>query len=49
VTTTGTLVTNVIAPSGAETIMEVSGSMTINLAKVTLTLRYLNGSWRISQ
>lgn len=47
VTTTGTLLTNVIAPNGAETIMEVAGSMTLDEASVTVTLRYLNSSWRI--
>jgi len=47
ITTTGTLITNVVAPSGAETIMGVVGNMTIDRAGVTVTLRYLNSSWRI--
>jgi len=47
VTCTGSLLTNVITPAGAETIMETAGSMTLDKAGVTVTLRYLNSSWRI--
>ena len=47
VTTTGTLTTNVIARSGSDTIMEVAENMTLDKAAVTVTLRYLNNSWRV--
>lgn len=47
VTCTGALATNVIAPNGAETIMEVAGSMTLDKAGATITLKYLQNSWRI--
>jgi len=47
VTATGTLLSNVITPNGADTIMETAGSMTIDKAKATVTLRYLNSSWRL--
>lgn len=47
VTCTGTLLTNVITPAGAETIMEAAGAMTIDKAKATVTLRYLQNSWRL--
>lgn len=47
VTTTGTLLTNVITPNGAQTIMETAGSMTIDKAQATVTLRFLSNSWRI--
>lgn len=47
ITCTGALATNVIAPNGAETIMEVAGPMTLDKAGATVTLRYLSNSWRI--
>ena len=40
------LTTNVIARNG-KTIMKLSEDMTINNATATVTLRYLNSSWRI--
>lgn len=47
ITTTGTLITNSVTPAGAETIMETSGAMTLDKTGVTVTLRFLNNSWRI--
>jgi len=47
ITTLGTLLTNVVAPNGVETIMEIAAPMTIDSTLATVTLRYLSGSWRL--
>lgn len=47
VTCTGALITNSIATTGGDTIMEAAAPMTIDKAGATVTLRFLNSSWRL--